>query len=128
MLFASTATVNAGPASLFAKGAKKLVKTVKPKKVTPSPSFSYKPATQPSRMAVPSSTHNMSGGAAGYAGRNLLRDWNKKQCVCNGTGMIPCMTCAGKGVVPGKLWGTNKCSSCAGSGKKKHKCINTARR
>ena len=39
MLFASAATVNAGPASLFAKGAKKLVKTVKPKKVTPSFSF-----------------------------------------------------------------------------------------
>ena len=39
MLFVSVEPVNAGPASLIAKGAKKLVKTVKPKKVTPSFSF-----------------------------------------------------------------------------------------
>ena len=126
MLFMSVEPVNAGTASLIAKGAKKLVKTVKPKKVTPS--FSFKPAKLSSPAVHPSLSNNINGGAAGYAGRHLARNWNQQQCICNGTGMVTCMVCSGKGVVPGKLWGTNKCSSCAGSGKKKHKCINTARR
>lgn len=102
LAFFCVETVNAAPAKSIIKLVKSVTKTTK--KVPCKKNIRKIPARSASKL-------------------DYIPDQPQRGCIgCWWTGKTTCRKCEGKGVTPGRLWGTNKCTVCLGTGKVKHSC------